>query len=112
MDALIQQIKLENNLCKYYPKGENGNPPYPLSVMLRVHCLQLLYNLNDPAMEDALYGIESTRRFTGLHLFDRLPDESTIRCFRLLLEPYKLSQVIFDTVNTQLKQQDLLTREA
>ncbi|MEP1216462.1 MAG: IS3 family transposase, partial [Marinobacter sp.] len=46
---------------RYYPKGQNGRPPYPLSAMLRVHCMQLFYNLSDPAMEDALYEIESMR---------------------------------------------------
>lgn len=111
MDALIPWVKLEKKRRKYYPKGENGNPPYPLPIMLRVHCLQLFYNLSDPAMEDALYEIESMGRFAGLRLSDRLPDESTILRFRHFLERYKLGQVIFDTVNTQLKQQGLLMRE-
>ncbi len=111
MDALIPWVKLEKKLRKYYPKGENGNPPYPLPIMLRVHCLQLFYNLSDPAMEDALYEIESMCRFAGLRLSDRLPDESTILRFRHFLERYKLGQVIFDTVNTQLNQQGLLMRE-
>ena len=31
--------------------------PYPLSVMLRVHCVQLFYNLSDPGMEDLLYEV-------------------------------------------------------
>ena len=36
---------------------------------LRIHCMQLFYNLSDPGMEDALYEIESMRRFAGLRLF-------------------------------------------
>ncbi|WP_199176101.1 transposase, partial [Zhongshania marina] len=75
--------------------------------MLRVHCLQLFYSLSDPAMEDALYEIESMRRFAGLRLSDRLPDESTILRFRHFLERHKLGKVIFDTVNAQLRQQGL-----
>jgi len=43
--------------------------------------MQLFYNLSDPAMEDALYEIESMRCFAGLKL-DRLPDETTILKFR------------------------------
>ena len=31
--------------------------------MLRIHCVQLCYNLSDPAMEDLLYEAESVRRF-------------------------------------------------
>lgn len=111
MDGLIPWAKLEKKLRKHYPKGENGNPPYPLPIMLRVHCLQLFYNLSDPAMEDALYEIESMRRFAGLRLSDRLPDESTILRFRHFLERHKLGKVIFDTVNAQLRQQGLIMRE-
>lgn len=111
MDSLIPWAKLEKKLRKHYPKGENGNPPYPLPIMLRVHCLQLFYNLSDPAMEDALYEIESMRRFAGLRLSDRLPDESTILRFRHFLERHKLGKVIFDTVSAQLRQQGLMMRE-
>ena len=111
MDGLIPWAKLEKKLRKHYPKGENGNPPYPLPIMLRVHCLQLFYNLSDPAMEDALYEIESMRRFAGLRLSDRLPDESTILRFRHFLERHKLGKVIFDTVSSQLRQQGLMMRE-
>jgi len=111
MDSLIPWAKLEKKLRKHYPKGENGNPPYPLPIMLRVHCLQLFYNLSDPAMEDALYEIEFMRRFAGLRLSDRLPDESTILRFRHFLERHKLGEVIFDTVSAQLRQQGLMMRE-
>lgn len=55
----------------------NGRPPYPLSAMLRVYCMQLFYNLSDPAMEDALHEIEPIRQFAGLKLA-RLPDETAI----------------------------------
>ena len=41
--------------------------------MLRVHCVQLFYNLSDPGMEDLLYEAESVRRFVGLRLSEALP---------------------------------------
>lgn len=110
MDKLIPWEKLERDLKKYYPKGENGRPPYPLSSMLRVHCLQLFFNLSDGMMEDALYEIESMRVFAGLHL-DRLPDETTILNFRHFLERYKLGQKIFDTINRHLAAQGLMLKE-
>ena len=37
------------------PPASAGGPPYPLALLLRIHCVQLFYNLSDPAMEDALY---------------------------------------------------------
>ncbi|MGI6173964.1 MAG: transposase, partial [Christensenellales bacterium] len=34
----------------YYYKGERGNKPYDLELMLRIHMLQKLYNLADAAV--------------------------------------------------------------
>jgi IS5 family transposase len=111
MDKLIPWAKLEKKIAHYYPKGENGRPPYPLSTMLRVHSMQLFYNLSDPAMEDALYEIESMRQFAGLRLSERLPDETTILNFRHFLEQHKLGNKIFDTINQHLSDQGLMLRE-
>jgi transposase, IS5 family len=94
MDKLIPWQKLEKKVARYYPKGQNGRPPYPLSAMLRVHFMQLFYNLSDPAMEDALYEIQSMRQFGGLKL-DRLPDETTILNFRHFLEQHGLGKALF-----------------
>jgi IS5 family transposase len=110
MDKLIPWKQLEKQVARYYPKGQNGRPPYPLSAMLRVHCMQLFYNLSDPAMEDALYEIESMRNFSGLKL-DRLPDETTILNFRHFLEQHGLGKVLFKEVNKHLEKNGLMLRE-
>ena len=99
MEALIPWKQLEKKLSKHYHKGRTGRPPYPLATMLRVHCLQLFYNLSDPAMEDALYEIESMRRFAGLRLSERIPDETTILNFRHFLEDHRLTEAMFVEVN-------------
>ena len=60
MDSLIPWQELEERIGAHYFPGERGRRPYPLSVMLRVHIVQLCYNprfrwgqaLSDPAMED------------------------------------------------------------
>ena len=111
MDTLIPWARLEKKIAKHYPKGETGRPPYPLPVMLRVHCLQLFYNLSDPGMEDALYEIESMRRFAGLRLSERLPDETTILNFRHFLESHQLGKALFEEINRHLKAQNLVFRE-
>lgn len=111
MDKLIPWKRLEKLVIKFYPKGENGRPPYPLSTMLRVHCMQLFYNLSDPAMEDALYEIESMRRFAGLRLAERIPDETTILNFRHLLEQHGLGKKIFKEVNQHLAAHGLMLKE-
>jgi hypothetical protein len=51
MGALISWKQLEKKLSKPYHKGRTGRPPYPLSTMRRVHCLQLFYNLSDPQQD-------------------------------------------------------------
>jgi IS5 family transposase len=111
MDGLIPWKKLEKKIQPHYPKNGNGRQPYPLPVMLRIHCMQLFYNLSDPAMEDALYEIESMRRFAGLRLSDRLPDETTILNFRHLLERHNLGKRLFDEMNRHLSSQGLRMRE-
>ncbi len=111
MDKLIPWKQLENKIAKYYPKPGKGRRPYPLSKMLRVHCMQLFYNLSDPAMEDALYEIESMRRFAGLSLSGPIPDETTILNFRHLLEKHQLGQMILKEVNHHLQRNGLLLRE-
>ena len=78
MDGLIPWQSLEGRIRPVYPKAGKGRHPYPLPVMLRVHCVQLFYNLSDPGMEDLLYESEPVRRFAGLKLSGPLPDESTI----------------------------------
>ena len=65
MDSLIPWQRLEERILPFYPKAGNGRHPYPLPAMLRVHCVQLFYNLSDPGMEDMLYEAESVRRFCG-----------------------------------------------
>ena len=97
-------------MAHYYPKGQNVRPLYPLSSMLRVHCMQLFYNLSDPAMEDALYEIESMRHFAGLKL-TRLPDETTILKFRHFLERHGLGKALFKAVNKHLEKNGLMLRE-
>lgn len=111
MDALIPWKQLERKIQCHYPKNGQGRQPYPLSVMLRVHCMQLFYNLSDPAMEDSLYEIESMRRFAGLSLSGPIPDETTILKFRHLLEQHKLGEALFKEVNRYLGKQGLILKE-
>ena len=44
----------------------------------RIHLLQIAYNMSDPQMEDFLHENSTARKFVGLALADRTPDESTI----------------------------------
>ena len=111
MDSLIPWRRLEERIRPVYPKPGKGRRPYPLAVMLRVHCVQLFYNLSDPGMEDLLYEAGSVRRFVGLSLSEALPDETTILNFRHLLERHELGKGLFDEINAHLESQGLRLRE-
>ena len=58
MEVLILWERLLEQIRPHYPKAGKGRAPYELESMLRVHCVQLFYNLSDPATEDMLYEIE------------------------------------------------------
>ena len=111
MEGLIPWQSLEDRIRPFYPKAGNGRRPYPLSVMLRVHCVQLFYNLSDPGMEDLLYEAESVRRFVGLKLSGALPDETTMLNFRHLLEQHNLGPRLLEEINAHLESQGLKLRE-
>jgi len=111
IEALIPWQKFEQQLAKKYSKGTVGRKPYPLNVMLRVHIMQLIYNLSDPAMEDSLYEIESMRRFSGLRLSENIPDETTILNFRHFIERHKFGKHLFESVLEHLDQQGLKLQE-
>jgi IS5 family transposase len=111
MDGLIPWDKLEKKIRRYYPKAGRGRHPYPLRVMLRIHCVQLFYNMSDPAMEDMLYEIDSVRRFVGLKITGPIPDETTILKFRHLLETHDLGAKLFAEINGHLESQGLILKE-
>ena len=102
MERLIPWDQLESRIEPFYPKPGRGRRPYPLSCMLRVHCVQLFYNLSDPGMEDLLYEVGSVRSFAGFRLAGALPDETTILNFRHLLERHGLGSVLFEEINKHL----------
>ena len=111
IDSLVPWDELEGRIEPHYPRAGRGRRPYPLAVMLRSHCVQLCYNLSDPAMEDLLYEAESVRRFCGLTLSEAIPDESTILHFRHLLERHDLGTKLFETINAHLARRGLRLRE-
>ena len=78
--------------------------------MLRIHCLQLWWNLSDPAMEEELHERPLYREFVGLAGTPRIPDETTILRFRHLLEKHDLAARVMATINAGLAQQGLMLK--
>ena len=112
MNQVIPWGELLKVIKEYYPTAGNGRQPMPMERMLRIYFMQQWYGLSDPAMEDALYDIESMRRFADIDIaVDVVPDETTILNFRHLLEKYNLSRHIFEKTNDYLTEKGLLVRE-
>ena len=111
MDQAVPWDRLVAQIEPHYPKAGKGRRPMPLEQMLRIYFLQQWYSLSDPAMEEALYDIESMRRFAGIELVEEpVPEETTILNFRRLLERQQLTSVLFEEVNKFLGEQGLLLR--
>ena len=113
MTAVVPWGTLEAVIEPHYPKlgPQGGRRPFPLTVMLRIYCLQQWYNLSDPGAEEALYDIQSMRSFAGLELGrDVIPDETTILNFRHLLERHELTKAVFAAVAEHLAAKGELLR--
>lgn len=108
MERVVPWTRLIKLVKRVYPKGEGGRPTMLLERMLRIYLMQQWFALSDPGMEDALYDIESMRRFAGIDLSsDPVPDETTILNFRHLLERYRLTEKFFEAIGQHLDEHGL-----
>jgi len=111
MDSIIPWDTFVKEIEPYYYKGERGNKPYPLELMLRIYMLQNLYDLADMKV---MYEILDSRAFTEfccINSPDEVPDGDTIGRFRNLLNKHGLQQTIFETVVKLLLKRGLLLKK-
>jgi transposase, IS5 family len=113
MEKVVPWAKLLALIEPHYPReGRPGRQPIPCLTMLRIYFMQQWYALSDPGTEDALYEIESMRRFAGIELNEQaIPDETTILKFRRLLEQHDLTASMLEAVNHHLSQHGLTLRQ-
>lgn len=109
IEALIDWSRLENKLVNVYskPKGEKSWPPL---MMFKALLLQHWYTLSDPALEKQLARDLLFKRFVGLPLSEGVPDHSTLWRFKQELAKQGLTDVLFDEVNQQLVEQNILVK--
>ena len=111
MDSIIPWDTFVKEIEPYYYKGERGNKPYPLELMLRIYMLQNLYDLADMKV---MYEILDSRAFTEfccINSPDEVPDGDTIGRFRNLLNKHGLQQTIFEAVVDLLLKRGLLLKK-
>ena len=111
MDSIIPWDTFVKEIEPHYYKGERGNKPYPLELMLRIYMLQNLYDLADMKV---MYEILDSRAFTEfccINSPDEVPDGDTIGRFRNLLNKHGLQQTFFETVVDLLLKRGLLLKK-
>ncbi|MCD9160416.1 transposase, partial [Escherichia coli] len=74
MNVLVPWQDIADKLLHVYPSSRRGRRPFPLVLMLRIHCLQLWFDLSDGAAEDALHDVLPFRQFSGI--CDTVPDRT------------------------------------
>lgn len=111
MNRVVPWGELAAVVAPHCPPASTGRPQTEVELLLRLHCLQLWYNLSDPGVEDAVHDRLSFQRFLRLDpLNQRVPDETTVLNFRRLLEGHQISERIFAKVNEGLAAQGLLVK--
>jgi len=109
MDQVIPWAMLAKEFSPHYPEPKGvGRRPKGLERMLRIYCMQHLYNLSDPALEEALYDSDAMREFARVDLGEeRAPDESTILQFRHLMETHEFGAELLHPVNAYLSEKGM-----
>ncbi len=82
----------------HYYKGERGNRPYELELMLRIFMLQNFYDLADMKVMNEILDSRAFSAFCCISSPEEVPDGDTIGRFRNLLIEHDLQKKIFDEV--------------
>ncbi len=110
MEKLIPWKEWIGIIKPIYYKGEVGNKPYDLELMLRIFVLQNLYDLADMK---AMYEVIDSRAFSefcGVDSPNQVPDGDTIGRFRNILEENKIQEKLFCEVSDILIQNGLILK--
>ena len=112
LEAIIPwETFLELIQPRYY-KGELGNKPYPLELMLRIFILQNVYNLADMAVMNEVIDSRAFSNFCGINSPSEVPDGDTIGRFRNILTRNGLQEKIFAAVVKILMERKLILKKS
>lgn len=95
----------------HYYKGERGNKPYDLELMLRIYMLENLYDLSDMGTVAEVIDSRAFSEFCGVDSSNQVPDGDTLGRFRNLLEVCGLQQQFFAQVLTTLMEKGLILKK-
>ena len=93
-----------------YYKGEHGNKPYDLELMLRIYLLQNLYDLSDMKVMNEIIDSRAFSDFCGVDSPNQVPDGDTIGRFRNILVENGLQEKLFHQVIDILSEKGLILK--
>jgi IS5 family transposase len=111
IDTYVNWDSLESICVRMYKDTNRGRPSLPIVFGLKCLILQYLYNLSDPALEDALIDRLSFQRFLGISFDTEVPDFTTIWRFRERLIKAGLLKKIYKNVLKQLDKRNVILRK-
>ena len=94
-----------------YYKGERGNKPYALELMLRIYLLQNLYDLSDEGTVAEVIDSRAFSEFCGVDSSNQVPNGDTLGRFRNLLIRHGLQEKLFSQVVTMLMERGLILKK-
>lgn len=103
--------RIHRELDKMY-QSNLGRPSHPPMIVFRMILLQFFYNLSDPQIEDQVNDRLSFRKFVGLGMQEKVPDETSMVRFRQRLLEQGLEKKLLKIVNDQLAAKGLLLKKA
>ena len=111
LEAIIPWETFVELIQPSYYKGELGNKPYPLELMLRIFILQNVYNLSDMAVMNEVIDSRAFSNFCGINSPSEVPNGDTIGRFRNILTRNGLQEKIFAAVVKILMERKLILKK-
>ena len=111
MDRLIPWGEWEEEIRPCYYKGERGNKPYEIELMLRLYVLQNLYTLSDEGTVAEVIDSRAFSDFCGVDSSNQIPDGDTLGRFRNLLMSNGIQEKLFAQVTGLLQERGLLLKK-
>jgi IS5 family transposase len=112
-DQYIPWNTLAEPLKDMYANNTSNGGASNWSIVLMIKCLMLQkwFNLSDPMLEEMLLDRLSFRRFVGLSMNDKTPDETTFVVFRRRLREHGHIDTLFNQTVEILKQRGVILSE-
>ena len=111
MDRIIPWGEWVTLIEPCYYKGERGNKPYALELMLRLFILQNLYDLSDEGTVAEVIDSRAFSDFCGVDSSNQVPNGDTLGRFRNLLIRHGLQERLFAQVVAMLMERGLILKK-